>query len=186
MAYPARLVTADEFERMPKGEFRWELVRGRLIRMSPVAPPHGRITMALGARLWNHVVPSGLGEVWTEVGFVLASQPDTVRAPDVCFVSTGRLPAPDARGYYRGAPELAIEVLSPDDARAEVDEKVDDYLTAGARLVVVLDPQRRRATVYRPHGDPLTLTPSDTLDLDPVVPGFRVDLSEIFGESRNA
>src|SRR5690349_22221593 len=122
MADPARLVTADELERMPKGNFRWELIRGRLIRMSPAAPRHGRITVGLCARLWNHVMPAKLGEVWTDVGFVLASEPDTVRAPDVCFVSSDRLPAPDARGFYRGAPELAIEVLSPDETKADVDE----------------------------------------------------------------
>lgn len=181
MAYPARLVTADELEHMPKGDFRWELVRGRLIRMSPAAPQHGRITVELCARLWNHVTPRGTGEVWTEVGFVLASEPDTVRAPDVCFVRSDRLPAADARGFYRGAPELAIEVLSPDDSRAEVDEKVDDYLSAGTSLVVVLDPHRRRATIHRPHGDPITLTATETLDLHPVVSDFRVPLSEIFG-----
>ena len=117
MVNPARLVTADDLERMPEDDFRYELVRGRLVRMSPVGPRHGRIAMALAARLWNHVTGHSLGEIWTEVGFRLAAGPDTVRAPDVSFVSTEHLPRPDARGFYRGAPELAIEVLSRDESR---------------------------------------------------------------------
>jgi len=183
MPYPARLVTADELERMPDDDFRYELVRGRLIRMSPVSPSHGRITMALGARLWQHVTTRGLGEVWTEVGFRLASSPDTVRAPDVSFVSANRLPRADARGFYRGAPDLAIEVLSPDETSGEVQDKVREYLAAGTRQVVVVDPEGRGATVHGPHADSLALTLDDTLDLDLVVPGFRVGLRELFAHS---
>jgi Uma2 family endonuclease len=95
MVNPARLVTANDLERMPQDDFRYELVRGRLVRMSPVGPRHGRITMAMAARLWNHVTSRHLGEIWTEVGFRLASAPDTVRAPDVSFVGAEDLPRPD-------------------------------------------------------------------------------------------
>jgi Uma2 family endonuclease len=183
MAHSSRLVTGDDLARMPEDGFRYELVRGRLVRMTPASPRHGRITMALAARLWHHVTTRGLGEVWTEVGFRLASDPDTVRAPDVSFVSTNRLPLPDARGFYRGAPDLAIEVLSPGETPADVHEKVRHYLGAGTLLIVVLDPEGRRATVHRPHADPLSLTSADTLELEPVVPGFRVRLEELFAPS---
>ena len=110
MPNPARVVSAEELELMPKDGFRYELVRGRLIRMSPVAPRHGDVTMALGSLLWQHVRANRLGRVWTEVGFRLFSNPDTVLAPDVAFVRADRLPPRDAKGFYRGAPELAIEV----------------------------------------------------------------------------
>ena len=181
MVNPARLVTADDLERMPEDDFRHELVRGRLVRMSPVGPRHGRVTMALAARLWNHVIGHRLGEVWTEVGFRLAASPDTVRAPDVSFVRTEHLPRPDARGFYRGAPDLAIEVVSPGEGPADVHEKVRDYLAAATRVVVVRDPDRRRAIVHQPHAAPLTLTEHDMLDLDTVVPAFRIPLNEVFG-----
>ena len=183
MLTPMRLVTADELERMPEDDFRYELVRGRLVRMSPVAPPHGRITMALAARLWNHVTARHLGEVWTEVGFRLASAPDTVRAPDVSFVSVERLPPSDARGFYRGAPELAIEVLSPGETAADVREKVHDYLSAGTCIVVVIDPDDRRAALHQPGAPSRILTVNDTLDLNDVVPEFRVRLSDVLGPS---
>jgi Uma2 family endonuclease len=181
MVKPARLVTADHLEQMPEDDFRYELVRGRLIRMSPVGPQHGRITVALAARLWNHVASRGIGEIWTEVGFRLGNAPDTVRAPDVSFVSTGRLPPPEERGFYRGAPDLAIEILSPDEGPTDVDEKVRDYLAAGTHVVAVLDPDRRRAILHRPSAAPLALRQNETLDLDPVVPGFRVPLNDVFG-----
>jgi Uma2 family endonuclease len=109
MVNPARLVTADDLERMPEDDFRYELVRGRLVRMTPVGPRHGR-------------------------------------------------------------------VLSPDESPADV----HDYLAAGSRVVVVLDPDHRRATVYQPHAAPLALTEHDMLDLDTVVPAFRVPLNEVF------
>ena len=181
MVKPARLVTADDLEQMPEDDFRYELVRGRLVRMNPVGPRHGRITVALAARLWNHVVARGMGEIWTEVGFRLGYAPDTVRAPDVSFVSTGRLPPPEARGFYRGAPDLAIDIRSPDEGPTEVDEKVHDYLAAGTHVVAVLDPDHRRAILLRPNAAPLAFRETETLDLDPVVPGFRVPLNDVFG-----
>ena len=179
MSNTTRLVTADELERMPEDDYRYELVRGRLIRMSPVAPRHGDVTAAILAVLWQHVRSKALGRAWTEVGFRLTSNPDTVRAPDVAFVRHDRLPAKDARGFYRGAPDLAIEVLSPDDTPAEVREKVADYTAAGTPVVVVIDPQRQRAIVHRTNAAPITLTSDDTVDLDDVVAGFTLHLREV-------
>ena len=186
MANAARLVTADELERMPEDDFRYELVRGRLIRMSPVAPPHGRVTAVLTARLWNHVTDRSLGEVWNEVGFRLASDPDTVRAPDVAFVTDDRLPQPDARGFYRGAPDVAFEVLSPDDRKADVREKVEEYLAIGTQVVVVIDPRKQRATVHQPGLPSTILTSNDTLDLHPVIRDWRLKLSDLFTPPRRA
>jgi Uma2 family endonuclease len=180
MSKPTPLVTAEELERMPEDDYRYELVRGRLIRMSPVAPRHGGVTTTIAALLWHHVTPRKLGRVWTEVGFRLASAPDTVRAPDVSFVRSDRLPLQDARGFYRGAPDLAIEVLSPDDRPADVQGKVDDYFAAGTPMVVVVDPEECRAVVHRPGSAAVTLNDDDMLDLDAAVRGFAVRVSEIF------
>ena len=180
MSNTTRLVTADELERMPDDEYRYELVRGRLIRMSPVAPRHGNATVIVASLLWQHVRSKNLGQVWTEVGFRLASDPDTVRAPDVAFVRSDRLPAKDARGFYRGAPDLAIEVLSPDETPAEIREKIADYFTAGTPVVVIVDPDAQHATLHRSSAAPLTLGSDEFLDLDEVVAGFRLQLHEVF------
>jgi Uma2 family endonuclease len=180
MSNTTRLVTADELERMPEDDYRYELVRGRLIRMSPVAPRHGHITMVLGAMLLQHVRSNDLGQVWTEVGFRLASKPDTVRAPDVAFVRRDRLPAKDARGFYRGAPDLAIEVLSPEETQSEIREKIADYFGAGTPVVVVVDPAAQEAIVHRSGAAPIPLGSDEILDLGDVVKGFTLQLREVF------
>ncbi len=180
MSYSARLVTADELERMPEDDFRYELVRGRLIRMSPVAPRHGDVTVTLIALLAPHVRAHHLGRLWTEVGFRLFHGPDTVRAPDVAFVATDRQPDADASGFYRGAPDLAIEVLSPDDRPGDVRDKVRDYLGAGTPMVAIVDPMARTVTVHRPGATPRVLRENDTLDLDPIVSGFSVPVGSLF------
>lgn len=180
MSYSARLVTADELERMPGDDFRYELVRGRLIRMSPVAPRHGDVTATLIALLMPHVRTRRLGRVWTEVGFRLFHDPDTVLAPDVAFVTADRLPAPDATGFYRGAPDLAIEVLSPDDRPGDIRSKVRDYLAAGTPMVVIVDPAARSVAVHRPRVTPRVHRETDTLELDPILSGFSVSVSSLF------
>lgn len=142
MAQSTRLLTADELERMPEDDFRYELVQGRLVRMSPVGLVHGKVTMALAMLLGAHVKAHNLGSVFPEVGFKLASNPDTVRGPDLAFVRRDRIPLPWPRGFYQGPPDLAVEVLSPDDRPSEISTKVDEYLTHGTRFVVVIDPDR--------------------------------------------
>jgi len=103
---------------------RCELIRGELRMMIPPGAEHGRIAMSLSLRIGNHVLARDLGTVYAaETGFRLTRGPDTVRAPDLGFVRAGRPPAPK-RGYYPGAPDLAVEVLSPDDRPGYVREKV--------------------------------------------------------------
>ena len=180
MSYSARLVTADELERMPEDDFRYELVRGRLIRMSPVAPRHGDVAATLIALLLPHVRTHRLGRIWTEVGFRLFDDPDTVRAPDVAFVTADRLPAPNATGFYRGAPDLAIEVLSPADRPGDMRSKIRDYLAAGTPMVVVVDPAARTVTVHARRATPRVLGETDTLELDPIVSGFSAPVGSLF------
>ena len=180
MPNSARLVTADELERLPEDDWRYELVRGRLIRMSPAAPRHGKVTVMLASLLLQHVTASRLGEVWTEVGFRLFDDPDTVRAPDVAFVSTGRLPAPDSRGFYRGAPDVAFEVLSPGDSPSEIRDRVGDYLAAATPVVVVIDPTMRRVTVHRPGERDQSWEIGDTINLEAAISGLRIPVAALF------
>jgi Uma2 family endonuclease len=176
-----RLVTAAELERMPEDDFRYELVEGRLIKMSPVGFLHGVMTARLFAMLLQHAKVHDVGFVVTEVGFKLSTHPDTVRAPDIAVVGRERIPAGDMpRGFISGPPDLAVEVLSPDDRPSEIAAKVNEYLTSGVRLVWVLDPDERTVTAHHRLRAPVTFGIDDTLDALDVVPGFTCPLHEVF------
>lgn len=137
--------------------------------------------MGIGARLDQHVRTNQLGVVCgAETGFRIGTNPDTVRAPDVAFVRRERVEKagiPD--GFWPGAPDLAIEVASPGDAYTEVQDKVLDWLPAGTRMVVVLDPAQRVASVHRANAATL-LTESDVLSGEDVAPGWSVPVRDLF------
>ena len=176
------LVTADELLAMPDDGNCYELVKGELRMAPPPGSEHGEIGMNLAGPLYQHVKSNNLGVVYAaETGFKLESDPDTVRAPDIAFVrrelieKTGRLP-----GYRSGAPDLAVEVLSPSDRTIEVEGKVAAWLEGGARLVWVVSPKLHTVTVYRSLTDIVMLTEKDVLDGGEVVPGFQIKIAEIF------
>ena len=137
--------------------------------------------MRLVARLGTHVEASDLGVVLgPDTGFSIASDPDTVRAPDVSFVRRDRIPQGGLpKGYWRGAPDLAVEVISPGDTYSEVESKVEEWLGAGTRLVVVLNPRSSTATVYRSRSEVVRLLHSDDLDLGAVVRGFTCPVADL-------
>jgi len=128
------------------------------------------------------VLEHGLGEPFgAETGYVLASDPDTVRAPDASFVSRARV---DALGgipskYWPGPPDLAIEITSPRDRRGEVESKTRSWLQAGTRAVVVVDPRRRTAVIHRPDGTSIEYGGADPLELADVLPGFELVLDDV-------
>lgn len=134
-----KLMTAQELWEMPDDGFRYELVRGELHRMAPAGSEHGASIMNLAAPLKIFVEEHNLGVVFAaETGFQLTDSPDSVRAPDIAFVRRERIPENGIpKGYWKGAPDLAVEVVSPSDKLYEVDEKVDDFLLAGTRVVCV-------------------------------------------------
>ena len=178
------LVTAEELERFPDDDYRYELVEGRLIRMSPVCFDHGRIVARLIALLHGHLSGTPSGVVVTDVGFKLASNPDTVRGPDIAFLRNERLPRPGARGFVAGPPDAVFEVVSPDDRPGDVRSKVSQYIEKGVRVIVVIDPDERTITVFRPTSQPVLLRAQkekeEQLDLDDAIPGFRTYLRQIF------
>lgn len=175
-------VTADELLHMPDDGFRYELVQGELRRMNPAGTVHGRVAMSFAWRLAQYVEEHQLGTVYAaETGFRLSSNPDTVRAPDVAFVSQARIEAiGEIEGFWPEAPELAVEVISPGDAYADVEEKVFDWLDAGTKMVVVINPRQRSATVYKSPTDITALAEADILKGGDVVPGFELTVREIF------
>ena len=173
-------MTAEELLRLNLPNKRTELVCGVLVVREPAGYQHGDAAARLLVAIANHVSANGLGRVFAaETGFTLARNPDTVRAPDVAFVSTARLPDPPPRGFAELAPDLAVEVLSPDDRPGEVLAKVGDWLNAGARVVWVVDPLRIIARVYRADGSESILGATDALRGEDVLPGFEYHLSAI-------
>jgi len=173
-------VTAEDLASFASGDDRYELVAGRVVRMSPVGFRHGRIVIQCAALLGQHVRRHRLGAVVTEVGFKLASSPDTVRGPDLAFVSQPRIPSREPRGFWNGPPDLAIEVLSPEDRAPDMRARVSDYLAAGAPVVVVIDPEREAVAVHRAAVPVSVLRTCDTLDLTDVVPGFSCGVQDLF------
>jgi Uma2 family endonuclease len=175
------LVTADELIRMRDDGFRYELVEGRLIAMTPAGSLHGRLIVRLSTALDSFVEEHDLGAVFAaDPGFRLARAPDTVRAPDVSFVRKDRLPETGLpAGYWPGPPDLAVEVVSPGDSTAEVESKVQEYLRKGVRLVWVVFPLKRVVAVHRPGAPLEILGENDVLDGDEVVPGFRYPLARL-------
>lgn len=182
MSSIATQLTAEELFQLPEDGQRYELVKGELRTMAPAGGMHGVIAVRITLSLGNHVQANGLGAVFAaETGFRIATNPDTVRAPDVAFVSRTRIEQIGLpKGYWPGAPDLAIEVVSPSDSYEAVEEKVLDWLNAGTQMVIVLNPAKRTASVHRGAQAQL-LTEQDTLSGADVVPGWSVLVKDLFG-----
>ena len=181
MAATTKLMTAEELLAMPDDGFRYELVRGELIRMPPAGFYHGVTGNRLNLSLSNYVYENQLGEVcMAETGFLLERSPDHVLAPDAAFVRQERVKlAGEFEGYFPGPPDLAIEIISPSDRYTEVADKVAEWLAAGVRMVVVVNPRNRTVQAHTPEGV-TKLTEADTLDGGDVVPGWRLPVADIF------
>jgi Uma2 family endonuclease len=183
MATKVRL-TAEDLWKLGEGDTRRELVDGEVREMAPAGGIHGQVTARICRRVVEHVARHGGGTVLVgDVGFVLElpHDRDRVRAPDMAFVSTARLPEGRLpEGFIRGAPDLAVAVLSPSDNPVDVQQKVRDYLEAGARLVWVIAPAARAATIYRADGSARLLREGDHLDGEDVLPGLAIPLADLF------
>lgn len=159
---------------------RCELLRGELEMMIPAGGEHGIITGRLTCKLGNHVMAERLGTFYAaETGFVLARDPDTVRAPDFAFIRAGRELA-GARGFVPGAPDLVVEVLSPDDRPGYVRDKVAEWLEAGALAVWVVDPRAQTVTTHEPGRAPAVLGEGEALRGGDLLPGLEIAVREIF------
>ena len=182
MTTQAGQVTSEQLLDRPEDGFRYELVRGELRKTPSAGSEHGYVAINIGASLNSHVRTNDLGRVYAaETGFKLASDPDTVRAPDAAFVSRDRVEkAGRVAGFWPGAPDLAVEVISPGDTHAQVVEKALAWLEAGCRMVLAADPERRTVTVYRSLENIRILTENYIIDGADVVPGWKLPVAEIF------
>ena len=130
--------------------------------------------------LERHARERRLGDVLVEVGVVLKRNPDTVFAPDIAFIRRERVPSIIPRGFWNGAADLAVEVLSPEDRPGEIRNKVAEYFRRGTPLVLVIDPEKRVVSKWMSSAEPVTLKDADTLDLSEVIDGFSCTVREVF------
>lgn len=176
------LITAEELFDLGEAG-RCELVNGEIIHMAPAGAEHGDVALEIAYRIKTHVDAHRLGKVYAaETGFVLRRNPDVVRAPDVAFVRRERVPRGPKRGFLEGAPDLAVEVVSPSDRHSDLMAKVQQWLTGGAVSVWAVDPINRSLDVYRSGGQILRYVTGQEVADEPALPGFVLKLDELFAE----
>lgn len=183
-----RVWTAADLQALPDDlDYRYELVEGRLMKMSPTGGSHGRRSSDLNAALWSYATQHGLGVVLgAETGFNVtrpSERRETVLAPDVAFVRAEHAPLTETDDFPHVAPDLAVEVASPSDSRRRMGEKARRWLDRGVRLVWVVWPRRREIDVWRAGAaQPCILTAADLLDGGDVLPGFSIPVAQVCPE----
>lgn len=183
MSAAATPITAEQLANLPDDGKRYELVCGELSAMSPHGGHHGRVAMKIGRLLGNFVEEHELGEVFAaETGFLLATNPDTVRAPDAAFLRADRFAkVEDVEGFLPVAPDLVVEVVSPNDSSSAVEEKAISWIHFGVRLVMVADPANRSIRMYREQGSIAVKFAGDQVDASDVVDGWKFSVDDVFG-----
>ena len=176
------LITAEELMQLPDDGFRYELINGEVEKMPPPGHPHGRIAFRLSIAVGQFVLEHVLGEGFaTDTGFKLSSNPDTVLAPDFAFVTNEKFrEGSKTEGYWPGPPDLAVEVLSPNDRPGKVKQKISLWFSFGTRQVWIVDPEHTTVTIYRSESNRTTFSGSDYLEAQDLFPGLRISLDQIF------
>lgn len=177
-----KLMTAEELEQMPDDRpGRYDLIDGELFWMPPPGEEHGDCIMNIAIPLTAVARPSGLGRVYSDTGFVVGRNPDQVVSPDVAFIRAERLdPGRNRKGYFRVAPDFAVEIVSPSDYPLILERKIAKYLAANVPLLWIVYPDHRRVRVLGAGREPAEFGEGDVLDGGEVVPGFRLTVAEIF------
>ncbi len=177
-----KLLTAGDLLRLSGQGFRGELIRGELHATMSIGINHGRTVTKTVIQLGSFIEPRQLGTlVGSDTGIWLERDPDTVREPDIAFISAEKMP-PDADipGYSEVLPDLVMEIRSPSDSQQEIREKALMWLSFGVRLVWVAHTDTRTVDVYFPDESVLALTQNDNLDGGDVLPGFSCPVRYIF------
>ncbi len=179
MATIQKLLTAEEYALLPECD-RTELIDGVVVEVSPPGGEHGHSQLVIGSVL-RRAELSGAGYVFGEIGCIIRRNPDLVRAPDVAFIRKERIPASGIpKSFWNGAPDLAIEIVSPWDRPGEIQTKIREWIEAGARQVWVVYEDTRTVHVIRSLQDRVILSPEDTVDGADAVPGFSCQVAELF------
>lgn len=177
------LMTAEELLRLPDDGWRYELVDGRLVRMSPTGGRHGKVAMVLLDAVYRFVQERRLGDVFPpETGFRIASESgaDTVLAPDLAYVRRGRQPSSVTEGYPDLAPDLVAEVASPSQGHRELGAKAERWLSAGVRMVWIVSSEARTVEVWRGARPARIVSAEEELSGEEVLPGFTFAVENLF------
>ena len=177
------LLTAEDLWKIVADGSRYELSKGELLPMTPIGLRHGQIAVKIARKLSEFVDAGGLGIVGVEIGFKLAFAPDTVRAPDVAFVSRKRFPEGKIQETFADfPPDLAVEVLSPSDTTSAMLRKVAEYFAGHVPLVWVVNPATETVAVYLSTQEVKIVSAGEDLDGGAVLPGFRMQVAEVFAQ----
>jgi Uma2 family endonuclease len=182
-----RLFTAADLAvfptHLPSGDVDYELDQGRLIVMVPPGELHGSVQALIAAELVNQGQRKRYGRAYSEVGIVLSHNPDTVLGADLAFIGKSKLPVRKSReGYLETIPDLVVEIRSKNDSHAELERKAGEYLAAGVEIVLLVDPDAKTIADHRAGAEPRVYLASETLALDELIPGFRLNLAECFSD----
>lgn len=184
MTAAARHMTADDLLRMPDDGFRTELVRGKLVQRPYIGFDYG----VLGSRIWGrlslHINAHELGESpSSKVGFQFAD--DHVRMASITFIRAERFDGlGEMPGYFPGAPDLAIELVTPSETEEYLAVKIRDFLEAGTQAFIEFHAYDRAFVVHRPDPEPAILTEADTLEAPDIIPGWSLPVADIFRRGR--
>ncbi len=176
------LLTAEDLCKQSDDGYRYELVKGEIRRTSMTGFEHGILSVIIGSLLDKHIEMHRLGSVCSAgTGFKISQNPDTVRASAGAFVRQSAIEEKGIpKGYWEGAPDLAVEVISPSDTYTQVAEKVDKWLNTGCAVVWVVNPRRETVEVYRSPEDITVLQGDDILDGGDVIAGFQCSVKDLF------
>ncbi len=176
------LLTADQFyEFCCRNDGRYELVDGKVVKLAPANQQHGNIAFNISGSLFVYSRDSGIGRGGVETGYRVQQDPDTVRGPDVSFNLRSRQAGESASaGFVPGAPDIAVEIVSPSNTAAEMERKVGEYLAAGAQRVWIVDPPSRVVVVHRADSAPVNYAGDAVITDEELLPGFSLPLPDIF------
>ncbi len=177
-----KLMTIDEFSKLDVDDRKLELVRGKVVEMNLPKPRHGQICSKVNRVIGNFADEHELGHVVTnDTGVITERNPDSLRGPDIAFFSYARVPkGPLPTEYLQVVPEVAFEVLSPDDRWSKVTEKIAEYLNAGVLVVCVLDPATEIVHVHRADDGPVQLSGDDEMALPEFSDELKVPVRRFF------
>ena len=175
------ITTADQLFQSSAELDPCELVKGELVMMTPAGSYHAQVEDNIYPLLSLFIRKNKLGRTRpSDAGFLLARDPDTVRSPDIAFIRSDRVSSTPQHGYFVGAPDLAVEIRSPNDRPGEIGRKTQEYLAAGTIVVWDIDPRTKTVTIYRKDTEPHVLREAETLTEEELLPGFSLPIKDVF------
>lgn len=174
-------MTIFEYQHLEeRGHVRLELIHGNLVREPAPGGVHGVVLLDLLHALHEHVRASGLGRVLVETGVRYPGEPETVRRPDIAFITAARLPPTPPLSFWEVVPDLVIEIVSPNDRWTVIQQKIEADIEAGVREVWIVDPRTRRLTIHTAAAAPRVLAANDVLDAGTIIENFTVRVRDLF------